>query len=89
MRLCELREKEVINIEDCKCLGSVLDLDFDPKSGQIQAIIVQETAKLFGLFCRDGERVIPWKHIVRIGPDIILVELPKPKPPQRPPHPKC
>ena len=29
MRLCELREKEVINICDGKRLGCIVDLEFD------------------------------------------------------------
>ena len=29
MRICELREKEVINIRDCQRLGRVLDIEFD------------------------------------------------------------
>ena len=29
MRFCDLTEKEVINVCDCKCLGNVHDLDID------------------------------------------------------------
>ena len=29
MRFCDLARKEVINVNDCKCLGNVRDLDFD------------------------------------------------------------
>ena len=36
MRICELREKEVINTCDCKVLGCVVDIDFDLCSGQVQ-----------------------------------------------------
>ena len=32
MTFCELREKDVINIHDCKRLGCVSDLVFDPKT---------------------------------------------------------
>ena len=30
MRLCELEDKEVINVADGRSLGSVMDLEFDP-----------------------------------------------------------
>ena len=33
MRICELREKEVINIRDCQRLGRVLDIEFDLHTG--------------------------------------------------------
>lgn len=75
MRLCELQEKEVINVCDCKCLGNVIDLEFDEQSGCIRAIIVPGPCKVFGLFGHEFELCIPWKCIVRIGSDIILVEI--------------
>ena len=35
MRFCDLQQKEVINVCDCKCLGCVCDLEFDEKDGFI------------------------------------------------------
>lgn len=32
MRICDLRQKEVINIKDCKRLGYVCDIEFDLKN---------------------------------------------------------
>lgn len=40
MRLCELKGKTVINDTDCCILGFVVDIDFDPSSGCILALIV-------------------------------------------------
>lgn len=40
MRFCDLARKEVINVNDCKCLGNVRDLDFDECDGCIKALIV-------------------------------------------------
>ena len=36
MRVCELREKEVINVCNCKRLGNPVDLVFDACSGCIE-----------------------------------------------------
>ena len=75
MRFCDLQQKEVINVCDCKCLGSVCDLEFDEKDGFITAIIVPGPGKYMGCFCREEEFIIPWCNIVKIGPDIVLVNL--------------
>lgn len=75
MRLCELREKEVINSCDCKRLGCVVDLEFDCGSGQIEALIVPGPGKICGFLGTDSEYVIPFHCVKRIGPDIILVEI--------------
>ena len=75
MRLCELKQKEVINICDCLRLGYVGDVDFDACTGRILALIVPGPGCLWGFLGRESEYVIPWRDIQQIGDDIILVEL--------------
>lgn len=75
MRLCEFREKEVINCCDCKRLGCVVDIEFDCSCGQIEYIIVPGPGKICGFLGTDSEYVIPFSCIKKIGPDIILVEI--------------
>ena len=48
MRLCELREKEVINICDGKRLGCIVDLEFDVCTGKIEAVIIPGPGKIWG-----------------------------------------
>lgn len=80
MRICELREKEVINICNCECLGFVVDVDIDECNGCVRALIIPRCGKMFGFMGKSNDIIIPWKQIVKIGPDIILVELPEPRP---------
>ena len=75
MRLCELKQKEIINTCTCKSLGCPVDLEFDEKSGKITALIVPGPGKFCCLWGRDSEYIIPWNCICQIGEDIILVEI--------------
>ena len=75
MRFCELQEKEIINIADGKCIGMVRDLDLDVQNGCIIALIVPGPGKWFGCICREYEICIPWCKVVKVGPDIILVDV--------------
>ncbi len=75
MRLSEFHNKEVVNVSDCKSLGCVDDLEFDTCTGKIYAMVIRGPAKWFGMFGRDSEYVIGWDKIVKIGPDIILVDV--------------
>jgi YlmC/YmxH family sporulation protein len=75
MRICELRQKEVINICSCRSLGCVLDLDLNTATGCINALIVPDPGKFWGIFGSDKVYVIPWNCIRQIGCDIILVEI--------------
>lgn len=75
MRFSDFSKKEVVNIRDGKCLGCVYDLVFDECRGQIQAIVLKGPARWFHCVGYDSEYVIGWECIVRIGPDVILVEV--------------
>lgn len=75
MRVCELRQKEVINAKDCKVLGCVADVELDMVSGRVLALIIPGPGKLCGIFGRDMEYVIPFSRICQIGEDIILVDV--------------
>jgi YlmC/YmxH family sporulation protein len=75
MRICELREKEVINCRDCERLGYVSDIEFDICTGQITHIIVPGPCRIWGILGRDHEYVISCCNIKQIGVDIILVDV--------------
>ena len=75
MRICELRQKEVINCKDCERLGFVGDIAFNPKTGCIEKLIVPGPWKIWGLFGREQEYIIPWCQVCQIGPDVILVDV--------------
>lgn len=75
MRLCELREKEVINTCDCKRLGCVVDIILDICNGRIESIIIPGPGKICGFLGSDSEYIIPFECIKKIGEDIILVEI--------------
>lgn len=75
IRYSELRCKEVINIRDGCRYGAINDLDIEIETGKIRAIIVPESRKILGLFSNDEEYRIPWRNIVCIGDDTILVDV--------------
>lgn len=75
MRFSDLKQKDVINIRSCRSLGCISDLEYDCKSGCIHTIIIPGPGKLSCFFGHEFEWFIPWKCIVQIGTDIILVDV--------------
>lgn len=75
MRLCDMRQKEVINLCNCKKLGCVSDMVFDECKGSLEAIVVPVAGRWFGILCPESELVIPFECIKQIGPDIIIVDI--------------
>lgn len=75
LRISDLRAREVINVIDGRRLGFIGDLDIDLESGRVRGIVVPGQGKLLGLFGRDNDVYIPWDKIVKIGEDVILVDV--------------
>ncbi|MEK4250481.1 YlmC/YmxH family sporulation protein [Paenibacillus sp. FSL W7-1287] len=76
MKISDFQSKDVINIVDGKKLGNVSDIELDLRQGKIDAIVVPQLQRMFGFFSSTGsEIVIPWRNIVKIGQDVVLVRL--------------
>nr|WP_082415860.1 YlmC/YmxH family sporulation protein [Numidum massiliense] len=75
VKISDLQTKDVVNITDGKRLGQVNDLELNLALGRVEAIVVPVTAKVLSFFGSDEEYVIPWRNIVKIGSDVILVRL--------------
>ncbi|MGZ4031260.1 MAG: YlmC/YmxH family sporulation protein [Tumebacillaceae bacterium] len=75
IKISELQTKDVVSISDGKRLGQIGDLDIDLENGVIRSIIIPGGGKFLGMFGNTQDYVIPWGHIVKIGADVVLVEL--------------
>jgi len=75
MYISEFQTKDVVNVSDGKKLGNIGDFDINVTTGKIQAIIINGQGKMLGFFGKDEELVIPWRNIVKIGEDVILIRM--------------
>ena len=71
----ELRYKEIIDIHTGYRLGYACDLELDEREGCIASLVAPGRPRLFSLLGREEDYILPWKNIVRVGSDIILVEI--------------
>ncbi|WP_340025136.1 YlmC/YmxH family sporulation protein [Paenibacillus sp. FSL K6-1096] len=79
MKISDFQTKDVINIVDGKRLGQISDLELDLRRGVIDAVIVPGYTRFMGLFGGGTDLVIPWRNIVKIGADVVLVKLEEPR----------
>ena len=77
----ELKKKDVLEVNSGKNLGKVTDLVIEKRSGKILKIVVP--GKKGGLFACENQE-IPYHKIVKIGDDVILVDLCEDKKPINP-----
>lgn len=74
MRLSDLQDKNVINIKDGKLIGNIIDITIS-EEGILKSFIVEKTKFIVSKFSSSGEIEIKWNQIIKIGDDVILVEI--------------
>ncbi len=82
MKISNFQTKDVINIIDGKRLGQISDLELDLRRGVIDAIIIPGYTRFMGLFGGGTDLIIPWRNIVKIGADVVLVKMEEIRMPQ-------
>lgn len=74
MRLSDLQNKDIINTNDGKRVGTIIDVSISD-DGRLLSFIVEQ-GKFFSKFSGRGEIEIGWSQIKKIGEDVILVNAP-------------
>lgn len=74
MRLTELQNKDIVDIESGRVIGGIIDIALD-ESGILQSLVVEKSKFLISLFSSKDEIEVKWKQIEKIGEDVILVKL--------------
>lgn len=75
MTFSELKQKDVVNVRDGRRLGKPMDLALN-ENACVEALIVPISGSIFNLLRPEKEGcVVPWSRVLRIGDDVILVEI--------------
>ena len=74
MRLGDLQEKDIVNINDGKKVGRIIDAEVN-EMGVIEYLVIEEKRSFNSLFSKDSEITIRFKDIKKIGTDVILVDI--------------
>ncbi len=73
-RIAELRNKQVVCVHTGDVLGYVGDIEVDCANGKIESLIIYGRTKVFGLFGKYEDIIIPWSEIEVIGAETVLVK---------------
>lgn len=75
LKLSDIRDKEVINLVNGQRMGYISDFEIDIVKGTIVGVIIPGEGKVMSLFTKVNDILIDWNKIIKIGADIILVNL--------------
>ena len=74
MRLSDLQNKDIVNVNDGKNIGSIIDVKIDENNGNIVSFIIEPNKNFLKFFNRGADTEIKWQSITKIGEDVILVK---------------
>ena len=74
MRLSDLQNKTIINLNDGKNIGNIIDLELN-EDGTNKGLIVEKHKFLISSLSNKKEILIKWEEIKKIGEDVILVSI--------------
>jgi len=74
MNLSDLQDKKVINTNDGKMIGNIIDAVIT-SDGKLDKLIVEDSHFIMSRFSSKNEIYIDWSQIVKIGEDVILVRM--------------
>ena len=71
----DFKQREVVNVNDGKILGFVVDVDAELSTGNIKSIVVAQVGKILKSIGGKNNITIPWEKIKLIGEDVIIVDI--------------
>jgi YlmC/YmxH family sporulation protein len=73
IKISEFQVKDVVNVSNGRKLGHIADLEINLGTGKIEAIVIPGAGRMMGFMRKENDIIIPWRDIVKIGKDVILV----------------
>ena len=74
MKLTEFSTKDIIDDATGMKLGKVVDLEINQETSEIEYLIIQKGFRFINLFSNKDVLTIPWKKIIKIGKDVVIIE---------------
>lgn len=75
MRLSELQRKDIINVNDGRIVGRIIDAEISEEDGSLVNLVIEKSKYMKNFFNAEGDITIKYEQIKKLGSDVILVEL--------------
>lgn len=75
MKISELQRKDIVNVNDGKVIGRIIDAIINEEDGSFEGFVIEKSKYIRSLFSTEGEITIKFSQIKKLGSDVILVEL--------------
>ena len=72
MRLSDLQTKKIVDMNDGRNMGNIIDVNV-LENGNIESLIIEQNKNFFALN-KESDVKIYWTDIEKIGEDVILIK---------------
>lgn len=75
MRLSDLQRKDIINVNDGRIIGRIIDAEINDKDGTLESLVLEKSKYIRSLFSSENDITIKYTQIKKLGSDVILIDL--------------
>ena len=75
MRMSELQRKDIVNINDGRIIGKIIDADINDSDGSLVSLVIEKNKYLRNIFSSENDLLIKFDQIKKLGSDVILIDI--------------
>lgn len=77
MLYTNLKNLDVVNVNDGNKVGKISDIEIDCNNGIVASLTILTVSKVKSFFRGESTIVVPWEKIVKIGDEVIIININK------------
>lgn len=74
MRLSDLQRKDIVNVNDGRIIGRIIDAEINDNNGSLESLIIEKSKYIRNLFSNENDITIKFEQIKKLGSDVILID---------------
>ena len=75
MKVSELQRKDIVNINDGKIVGRIIDVLINEIDGTLDGFVIERSKYIRSLFSSEEDTIIKFNQIKKLGSDVILIDI--------------
>ena len=75
MKVSELQRKDIVNINDGKIVGRIIDFLINEIDWTLDGFVIERSKYIRSLFSSEEDTIIKFNQIKKLGSDVILIDI--------------
>lgn len=75
MKLSDLQRKDIVNLNNGKKIGRIIDIEINTTDGSLVNLIIEKNRYFRNFFNGETDVLVKFDQIKKMGEDVILIDL--------------